>query len=93
MNHCLLKLLLLLLIHLRYGIVAPGSESYCLLIASVQLLILHLMGLGIVRAGFLGMLSGLMDLPLHLHLFLLRHALFGREVLELVLIISGASLR
>jgi hypothetical protein len=39
------------------------------------------------------MLSGLLDLPLYLHLLLLRHALFGREMLELVLIISGASLR
>jgi hypothetical protein len=92
-NHCLLKLLLLLLIHLRHGIVAPGSDSYCLLIASIQLLILHLMSLGIVRAGLLRMLSGLLDLPLYLHLLLLRHALFGREMLELVLIISGASLR
>ena len=92
-NHCLLKLLLLLLIHLRHGIVAPGSDSDSLLIASVKLLILHLMSFGIVRAGFLRMLGGLLDLPLHLHLLLLGHALFGCEMLELVLIISGASLR
>lgn len=93
MNHCLLKLLLLLLIHLRHGIIAAGSDSDSLLIASVQLLILHLMSFGIVRAGFLRMLSGLLDLPLHLHLLLLRHTLLGREMLELVLVISGASLR
>jgi hypothetical protein len=51
------------------------------------------MSFGIVRAGFLRMLGGLLDLPLHLHLLLLGHALFGCEMLELVLIISGASLR
>lgn len=39
------------------------------------------------------MLSGLMDLPLYFHLFLFCHALFGCEMLKLVLIISGSSLR
>ena len=39
------------------------------------------------------MLSGLMDLPLYFHLFLFSHALFGCEMLKLVLIISGSSLR
>ena len=92
MNNCLVKLLLLL-INLRHGIIAPGCDSDSFLIASVKLLILHLLGLSIVWAGLLGMLSCLMDLPLNFHLFLFRHALFGCEMLELIIIISGSSLR
>jgi hypothetical protein len=90
-NHCLLKLLLL--IHLRHGIIASGCDSDSFLIACVKLLILHLLGLCIIIACILRMLSGLMDLPLHFHLFLFRHALFGCEVLKLVVIVSGSSLR
>ena len=39
------------------------------------------------------MLSGFMDLPLYFYLFLFCHALFGCEMLKLVIIISGSSLR
>ena len=39
------------------------------------------------------MFSGLINLPLNFHLFFFRHALFGCEMLKVVLIISGSSLR
>ena len=91
MNHCLLKLLLL--IHLRHGIIATGCNSNSFLIACVKLLILHLLGLSIIRPCVLRILSGLMDLPLYFHLFLFRHALFGCEMLKIVVIFSGSSLR
>ena len=84
LNNCLVKLCSWLVLVVILG--------HTLLIAGIELLILHFLGPRVVGTGLLGVLSGLLDLSLHLHLLLLGHALLGRQMLELVILVSGARL-